>query len=91
MKAIQIFGLLAGCFFAYAAVPQAIRTVRAGKHLGTPLDIIVAIFTGTLGMYSYLYATRGFDWVIAVNYSVEALSWGVLLYYAAFRRVKDRP
>lgn len=85
MHTIQILGLLAGSLFAYAAVPQAIRTIRAGKHLGTPTDLILAIFFGTITMYSYLRATTGFDWVVAVNYSVEGLSWGVLLFYRAFR------
>ncbi len=81
MTLLQVFGLLGGALFAYAAVPQAIRTVRAGKHLGTPLDIIVTIFVGTLTMYGYLFAAHGFDPVLTVNYSVEALSWGVLLFY----------
>lgn len=88
MTLIQVFGLVGGSLFAYAAVPQAIRTIRAGKHLGTPIDIITAIFFGTLVMYSYLHATRGFDWVLAVNYTVEAISWGVLFWYRLFRNVQ---
>lgn len=86
MNAVQVFGLVGGSLFAYAAVPQAVRTIRAGKHLGTPVDIILTIFLGTITMYSYLYLTRGFDWVLAVNYSIEASSWGVLLAYWIFRR-----
>lgn len=81
MTTLQLLGLAGGSLFAYAAVPQAIRTVRAGRHLGVPLDIACAIFAGTLVMYGYLHAAHGFDWVIAVNYAVEALSWGVLLFY----------
>lgn len=81
MTPLQLLGLVGGSLFAYAAVPQAVRTIRAGKHLGVPLDIAAAIFGGTLAMYGYLHASHGFDWVIAVNYSVEALSWGVLLFY----------
>lgn len=85
MTLLQVLGLIGGAFFAYAAVPQAIKTVRAGKHLGTPIDIIVTIFIGTITMYSYLHATRGFDWVLAFNYTIEAVSWGVLLFYRLFR------
>lgn len=81
MNALQAFGLFAGTFFAYAAVPAAIRTVRAGKHLGTPPDIISAVLLGTVTMYSYLLIAHGFDWVLAVNYAVEAASWTVLLVY----------
>lgn len=79
MTWLQALGLFGGALFAWAAVPQAIRTIKARKHLGTPFSIIAAIFFGTIVMYSYLHATRGFDWVLAVNYSIEALSWGVLL------------
>lgn len=86
MNLIQLFGLIGGSFFAYAAVPQAVRTIKAGKHLGTPLDIMLSIFLGTIIMYTYLQITRGFDWVIAVNYSIESMSWGVLLYYRLFRK-----
>lgn len=86
MGALEIFGLFAGACFGYAAVPAAWRTVRAGKHLGTPLDIILAIFGGTILMYAYLTAAHGFDWVLTTNYSVEAASWGVLLFYRLFRR-----
>jgi uncharacterized protein with PQ loop repeat len=78
---LELFGLFAGFLFAYAAVPQAIRTLKAKKHLGTPLDIILAIFFGTIAMYAFLTLTYGLSWVITFNYSVEALSWGVLLYY----------
>jgi hypothetical protein len=95
VTALHWLGLLGGSLFAYAAVPQAIRTIRAGRHLGVPLDIALAIFGGTLVMYAYLHASHGFDWVIAVNYAVEAASWGVLLFYRlrpeaqeATRRIK---
>lgn len=86
MSPVNILGLLGGVFFAYAAVPQAVRTIRAGRHLGTPVSIAVAIVAGTILSYSYLRLAHGFDWIITVNYSVEALSWAVLLFYAVFRR-----
>lgn len=78
--------VLGGLLFAYAAVPQAIRTLRAGRHLGTPLDISIAVFLGTLVMWVYLTSAHGFDVFLTVNYAVEALSWGVLLFYGVFRR-----
>lgn len=85
MTGLELFGLLAGFLFAYAAVPAAIRTIKAGKHLGTPLDIIVAILGGTITMYSYLFLAYGFNWVLTVNYAVEAVSWAVLLFYRLWR------
>ncbi len=88
MTFLEVFGLLAGALFAYAAVPAAVRTVRAGKHLGTPLDIITAITAGTVTMYIYLLVTYGFNWVLAVNYGVEFVSWAVLLFYRLRRVAK---
>lgn len=78
---MTFLGLVAGSLFAYAAVPSAIRTVRAGKHLGTPLDIIAAITGGTVLMYAYLVTTYGWNWVLALNYGIECASWSVLLFY----------
>jgi hypothetical protein len=86
MTQLQLFGLFAGLLFGYAAVPAAYRTIKAGKHLGAPLDIIVAIFGGTITMYSYLTLAHGFDCVLTVNYAIEAVSWGILLFYRLFRR-----
>lgn len=86
MNLLPILGLLSGACFAWAAVPSAFRTFKAGKTLGTPLDIMVTIFVGTLLMFTYLTAAHGFDWVLAVNCTVEAASWGVLLYYRLFRQ-----
>jgi hypothetical protein len=82
---IKLLGLIGGSLFAYAAVPQALATVRAGRHLGTPLNIMVPIFLGTVVMYTYLYTSWGFDWVLTVNYVIEAASWAVLLFYRLFR------
>lgn len=86
MTGLELFGLLAGFLFAYAAVPTTIRTIRAGKHLGTPLDIIVAILAGTVTMYSYLLISYGFNWVLALNYTVELVSWAILLAYRLWRK-----
>lgn len=86
---VKILGLVGGLLFAYAAVPQAIRTLRAGRHLGTPASISATILTGTAVMYAYLYLAHGFDWVITANYSVEAVSWALLLFFAIFRKPKS--
>ncbi len=86
---LDLLGLAGGSLFAYAAVPQAYRTVRAGVNLGIPVDVGLCIFGGTVLMYSYLHALHGFNWVIAANYSVEAISWGILLFYR-LRRSQGR-
>lgn len=81
----NLLGLLAGFLFAYAAVPQAIKTINQGRSLGTPLSIILSVFGGTILMYVYLLLLHGFNWVLALVYGVEALSWGILLFYKLYR------
>lgn len=88
---ISLLGIVAGAFFAYAAVPQAIRTIRAGKHLGTPVDLAAIIFIGTLLMWSYLFLTYGFNLILTINYAVEAWSWGVLLWYWGKNALQNTP
>ncbi len=78
---LSLIGLIGGFFFAYAAVPQTIKTIKAGKHLGTPVSIATAIILGTIFMYVYLYQTYGFNWVITINYIVELVSWVILWCY----------
>ena len=62
-------------------VPAAYKTIRAGKSLGTPISIAWMIFLGSIFMYSYLTLTYGFDIIITLNYSIEAVSWGILVLY----------
>lgn len=78
---IEAVGLIGGAFFAYAAVPAAYKTVRAGKSLGTPVDIALMILAGTVTLYAYLFFKYGFDPVLTFNYGVEAVSWAVIVYY----------
>ena len=81
MPLTPILGVLGGLCFGFAAVPQAVATIRARRHLGTPMSIILAVFYGTLLMYAYLTARNGFDPLLTGIYAVEASSWAVLLAY----------
>jgi hypothetical protein len=77
----NMIGLVGGLFFAYCGVPQAYKTIVAGKHLGTPLSISASITIGTVLMYLYLYFAHGFDTIITINYSVEFISWLVIFIF----------
>ena len=72
---------------AYAAAPTAIKTIRAKKSLGTPVDLSAVVLAGTVVSYFYLLFSYGFDWLITVNYGAGAVSWSVLLLYGVFRNV----
>lgn len=83
---LELLGLFGGFCFAYCGVPTMIRTIRAGKSIGTPADVAWFIFLGGVCMYSYLLLKFGFDIILAINYTIEIISWGVILLYH-YRRV----
>lgn len=83
---IELIGLLGGACFAYAAVPSALLVLKAGKNIGIPINMAWLIFGGTIFLYTYLFGKHGFDWIITLNYSVEALSWFTIIFYHYFPR-----
>ena len=78
---IKLLGGLGGFCFAYCGVPLAWATVRVGKSLGTPVTTAWGIVIGAICMYGYLLLTYGFDPLLTVNYSVEFLSWALVVFY----------
>ena len=86
MILLKLIGLLGGAGFAFAAVPTALKTWRAGKSQGTPVSIAWAIFVGCICLFTYLTAMHGLDWVLVAVYGVETTSWAVLLRYHYFPR-----
>jgi hypothetical protein len=86
LTVVSALAILGGACFAYCGVPAAIATVRAGKSVGTPISVAWAIFVGAIAMYGYLFLSYGFDLLIAINYVVEALSWGLIVSYHYFPR-----
>ena len=81
---LTVLGVLGGFAFAFAAVPQAVATWRAGKSLGTPPSIAWAIFVGCICLYAYLTGTHGFDLLLTLVYGVETISWATLLWFNYF-------
>ena len=83
---IKLLGLLAGFCFAYCGCPAAYATAKAGKSIGTPVSIAWMIFLGAILMYAYMFLSYGFDLILAINYIVEAISWGIIVLYHYFPR-----
>lgn len=81
---IRLLGIIGGLCFAYCGVPTALKTWRAGKSIGTPISVAWMIFLGAVAMYAYLTASYGFDWLLTVNYGVEAFSWLIVVWYHYF-------
>lgn len=78
---ITLLGLLGGLLFAFAAVPSALATFRAGKSIGVPANMAWLILGGVLALFAYLTALHGFDAVLALTYGVEGASWATILRY----------
>jgi len=86
---LELVGLASGALFSYAAVPSAFRTIKHGHSLGTPLDLSLCVFSGIALMATYLFLKNGFDWVLALGYGVEMLSWFVLIAYDIKERLES--
>jgi hypothetical protein len=83
---INILALIGGFCFAYCGVLPAIATAKAGKSVGTPVAIAWMIVVGAVAMYFYLLAEYGFNFLLTINYFVEAASWAVIVFYHYFPR-----
>jgi hypothetical protein len=81
MLLIKLLGIIGGFCFAYCGVPAAYHTIKAGKSIGTPISIAWMITIGAIAMYLYLLCTYGFDTILTINYSVETLSWAIIVVY----------
>lgn len=78
---LKIIGLAGGFCFAYCGVPTAWATIKKGASTGMPVITAWMISVGGILMYWYLTASFGFDWVLAVNYLVEVVSWLIVVKY----------
>ena len=83
---ISLLGILGGLLFAYAALPTAVRTIKAKHTLGTPKDISFVVCLGTVVQYVYLLCSYGFNLLLFCNYLVGFVCWAILLYYGAFKK-----
>ncbi len=89
MTITSIIGLVGNLLFVYAAIPEVIRTIKAGKALSTPLDLIVTVLLGFVAMWSYTYLSRGWDLILTLNYCLQFSIWSVLLFYRLTKYQKE--
>jgi len=80
----SLLGILGGICFAYCGVPAALATFKAKRSIGTPIFVALMIVLGSIFMYVYMTATYGLDLILTVNYAVQLLSWGLIVYYHYF-------
>lgn len=85
---IELLGLLGGAGFAISGVPTAIQAVKEGKVSFIPKTTQWAVFIGAIMMIAYLYIKNGFDWIVTLDYLITIVSWGIVLRYQYFERIK---
>jgi uncharacterized protein with PQ loop repeat len=77
----SFLGIISGLLFALAALPQAIKSIKHRKHLGTPVGISFVVLAGNITSYLYLLLMYGFNLLLFFNYTFSTLCWSVLFYY----------
>ena len=81
---ISIVGILGGFCFAYCGVPAAWTAWKLKRNPGIPISTAWMITLGGILMYTYLTVKNGFDWILLINYTIETLSWGLIVWLTYF-------
>ena len=81
-----LLGVAGTLAFAWACVPTAWRTFRAGRSIGTPVGLAWNIWIACLLFYGYLIAQYGFDPFLLACTIAEVLSYSVVIWLHYFPR-----
>lgn len=77
---INILGLFSSVCFFFSGWPVAWAAYRDGKT-SLPASTCWAVFLGAVSMYAYLFITKGFDPIVALDYGSTIFCWGLALRY----------
>jgi len=78
---INIIGTLGNLGFAYACLPTAWKTFKAGKSIGVPVSLAWNIWVSCLLFYSYTFLSYTDDILVWIGGMVEISSYTVVLWY----------
>ena len=81
---VSLLGILGGLCFAWCGVPAAYLTFKARRSVGTSIFSSWMIVLGSIFMYLYLNARYGFNLLLTVNYFMQLISWGIIIFYHYF-------
>lgn len=83
---LKLLGIAGNLLFAYACLPTAWVTWRAGRSIGTPIGLSINIWAACVTFYAYTVGTYGFDPMIWVCGGVEIAAYSVVIFYHYFPR-----
>ena len=78
---IKLLAILGGILFSIGVYPTAIKTIRNGKSIGTPVSTAYLIIFGCLCLYFYTLLQYGFDAFLFITYFLEIIGWGIIVVY----------
>lgn len=79
-----IIGMLGTLAFAYACVPTAWATWKAGRSIGTPVILAWNILIACILFYAYFLLAHGLDWLVIICGLIEIAAYGVVIWYHYF-------
>lgn len=81
---IWLLGILGNIAFAYACVPTAWATFKAGKSVGTPVALAWNILIACVLFYSYVLLQHGMDWLVLTCCLIELGAYGIVIWFHYF-------
>lgn len=85
---LVVLGTLGNVAFAWACLPTAIATVRAGKSIGTPVGLAWNILIACLLFYGYMLLAYGLDPFLLACSCMETVAYGIVIWYHYLPRVR---
>lgn len=89
MWGVNLIGVLSGLCFTVSGFGAAATSLRFGKT-SVPKSAATLVFFGTVFGYAYLFLTYGWNLILGLSNIFEAVTWGIILWFAVFPR-RQRP
>jgi hypothetical protein len=86
MTSLQILGSAGNIAFAWACVPTAWRTLRAGKSIGTPIGLAWNIWIACALFYAYTFLSYRGDILVWIGGAVEITAHSLVIWLHYFPR-----
>ena len=85
MNLLPILGFAGGLCLTAGCLPVALEAFRC-KRSDIPISLSACFLLGLVLSYAYLHASRGYDPVVLIMYSIRIPAWLVVLKYSLWPR-----